>query len=90
VTLGPGTTVEADAIVSRSVVWSGCVVGQGAFVDRCMLADGASVEPRKSIFSVVRTADGRGPAGGRREIAAARALFKPVVAALRPALPHHS
>jgi mannose-1-phosphate guanylyltransferase len=90
VTLGPGTTVEADAVVSRSVVWSGCVVGRGAFVDRCMLADGAAIEPRKSIFSVVRTADGGGVAAGRRDVAAARALFKPVVAALRPALPHHS
>jgi NDP-sugar pyrophosphorylase family protein len=90
VTLGPGTTVEADAVVSRSVVWSGCVVGHGAFVDRCMLADGATIEPGKSVFSIVRTAEGRGPAAGLRDIAAARSLFRPVVAALRPAVPHHS
>ena len=34
VSLGPGTTVGRDAVVSRSVVWSGCTVGDRAFVDR--------------------------------------------------------
>ena len=58
--LGPGTTVGRGAVVSRSVAWSGCVVGEGAFVDRCMMADGASVEARKSVFSEVRVADRRG------------------------------
>ena len=89
VTLGPGTTVGRGAVVSRSVVWSGCVVGEGAFVDRCMMADGSTIEPRKSAFAVVKVADGRragpSPLWARRP---GRALWDPIVAALRPATTH--
>jgi len=88
VSIGPGTTVGRGAVVSRSVVWSGCVVGEGAFVDRCMLADGAAIEPRQSAFAVVKVAAGRGAASGRRPRKPGRALWDPIVAALRPATTH--
>ncbi len=86
--LGPGTAVGRGAVVSRSVAWNGCFVGDGAFVDRCMLADGASIEPRKEVFSVVKVADGRGVLRGPRSPMPVRALWEPILAALRPATPH--
>ena len=88
VSIGPGTTVGRGAVVSRSVVWSECVVGEGAFVDRCMLADGASIEPRSTAFAVLKVDDGRGTANGQRPRKPGRALWDPLVAALRPATPH--
>jgi mannose-1-phosphate guanylyltransferase len=88
VSIGPGTTVGRGAVVSRSVVWSGCVVGEGAFVDRCMLADGAAIEPRQSAFAVVKVAAGRGAASGRRPRKPGRALWDPIVSALWPATTH--
>jgi carbonic anhydrase/acetyltransferase-like protein (isoleucine patch superfamily) len=89
VTLGPGTTVGRGAVVSRSVVWSGCVIGEGAFVDRCMMADGSTIGPHKSAFAVVKVADvhgaGTGPLWARGP---GKALWDPIVAALRPATTH--
>ena len=89
VTIGPGTTVGSGAVVSRSVVWSGCFVGEGAFVDRCMLADGAAIAPRSTAFAVLKVDDGRGAVNGQRPRKPGRALWDPIVAALRPATPHH-
>ena len=76
VSIGPGTTVGRGAVVSRSVVWSDCVVGDRAFVDRCMLADGAIVEPGGAVISALKT-DGRREAarGARRS---ARAPWAPI------------
>jgi NDP-sugar pyrophosphorylase family protein len=84
VSLGPGTTVDRGAVVSRSVAWAGCFVGEGAFVDRCMLADGASIEPRKEVFSVVKVSDGRGVLRGQRSPKPTSSLWEPILAALRP------
>jgi NDP-sugar pyrophosphorylase family protein len=89
VSIGPGTSAGRGAVISRSVLWSGCVVGEGAFVDRCMLADGARIEPHKSVFSAVRTAgreEGSHERGARRS---ARTIWNPFVAAHRPAVHHH-
>jgi mannose-1-phosphate guanylyltransferase len=85
--IGPGTTVGAGAVVCRSVAWSECRVGEGAFVDRCMLADGASIEPRGTAFGVLKTG-GRGAANGRPSRKSGRSLWNPIVAALRPATTH--
>ena len=81
--IGPGSSVGKGAVVSRSVVWSRCVVGDEALVDRCMLADGARVEPRRPVFAAVKTDDSR-RRGGRRP---GRALWEPLVAVLRPVSP---
>jgi mannose-1-phosphate guanylyltransferase len=87
VSLGPGTTVGRAAVVSRSVAWSGCVVGEGAFVDRCMMADNSAVEPGKSAFSVVKlAADRRG--NGARVRRPAQALWEPIATALKLATTH--
>ena len=88
VSIGPGTSVGRGAVISRSVLWSGCVVGEGAFVDRCMLADGARIEPRKSVFSAVKTAgreEGSHERGARRP---GKTRWNPFAAAPRPAAPH--
>ncbi len=86
--IGPETTVARDAVVCRSVAWSGCVVGEGAFVDRCMLADGASVEPRGTAVAALKSQDGRGAAGGQRSRKSGRTIWDPIAAALRPATTH--
>lgn len=79
--LGPKTSVGRGAVVSRSVVWSRCFVGDEALVDRCMLADGARIEPRQPVFATVRTDENR----GREGRGPVRAFWEPLVAVLRPA-----
>jgi NDP-sugar pyrophosphorylase family protein len=78
--LGPGTQVGRGAVVSRTVAWSGCSIGEEALVDRCMLADGASVEARQPLFATVRTGERLERAGKT-----GRALWQPIVEAFRPA-----
>ena len=78
--LGSGTRVGRGAVVSRSVAWTRCDVGAEAVVDRCLLADGARVEPGKPLFATVQT---REPLAGAR--ASGIAIWDPIVAALRPA-----
>ncbi len=56
VTIGAGSRVDQGAVVSRSVVAGGCVIGAGAFVDRSILGDGARVDPRSVLFSAVQVA----------------------------------
>jgi mannose-1-phosphate guanylyltransferase len=86
VSIGPGTTVGLGAVVSRSVVWSHCVVGDRSFVDRSMLADRAIVAPGGSVISAMMTSRHRGePRGARRS---PRAPWAPILGALRPATPH--
>lgn len=41
--VGPGCRLETGATVCRSVLWSDCLVEQGARLDHCVLADGAVV-----------------------------------------------
>jgi NDP-sugar pyrophosphorylase family protein len=86
VSIGRGTTVGRDAVVSRSVVWSDCVVGDRSFVDRSMLADRAIVEPGMAVISAMKTDGRRGEAHGTRR--PARPPWAPVVGALGPATPH--
>lgn len=86
VTIGRGTRVGEAAVVSRSVVWADCVVGERAFVDRSMLADRAVVEPGGSVVSAMRTRGRRGDARGDRR--SARAPWDPIAAVLRPATSH--
>jgi mannose-1-phosphate guanylyltransferase len=49
-----GATIGEGSVVSRSVLWRRCAIGVGAFVDRCLLTDGASVDAHKSLVSSVR------------------------------------
>jgi mannose-1-phosphate guanylyltransferase len=86
--IGAGTTVGRGAVVCRSVSWSGCLVGEGAFVDRCLLADGASIEPRSRAFAVLKVDDSRGRVNGQRPRNAGRLIWDPIVAALRPTTSH--
>jgi NDP-sugar pyrophosphorylase family protein len=85
--IGPGTTVGRGAVVCRSVAWSECVVGEGAFVDRCMLANGASIDPRATAFGVLKVNE-RAAASGQRPRRPGSSLWGPIVAALRPATTH--
>jgi len=53
-TIGVGSIIDEGALVSRSVTWRRCVVGESAVVDRCLLADDATVEAKTSLFSALR------------------------------------
>ena len=78
--VGRGTRIGSGAVVSRSVLWSGCEIGDQALVDRCMLADRAQVAARRPLFATVR-ADERQGAGGR---GTGRGFGEPLVGVLRP------
>jgi len=73
----PGTRVGRGAVVSRSVLWSSCRVGEESFVDRCMMADGVAVEPRTSVFALVKVADGHAASPSSRLRVASSALWSP-------------
>lgn len=84
-TIGAGTTVGRDAVVSRSVLWSQCSIGDGAFVDRSLLADNAAVGARESLFAALKVSRG----GRTTEHAAegrpsGKLSWTPISAALRP------
>jgi mannose-1-phosphate guanylyltransferase len=55
--IGAGSIVGEDAVVSRSVLWSGCVVQGGALLDRCVVADSAVVPAGESTFSTLKVRD---------------------------------
>jgi mannose-1-phosphate guanylyltransferase len=84
VTVGRETEVGRGAVVSRSVLWSGCRVGSRSLVDRSMLADRAVVEPGSAVIHAVRTEAGR----GKRRLAAraTRAPWASILGALKPAM----
>jgi len=63
VCIGADTIVARNAVVSRSVVWGGCVVSTGAFVDRSMLADQVVVGPHDAVYSTVKFGAGGGGPG---------------------------
>jgi mannose-1-phosphate guanylyltransferase len=52
--LGAGCEVGEDALVSRSVAWNRCLVGAGAVVDGCVLADDAVIPQRARLFHAFR------------------------------------
>ncbi len=57
--IGGASVVAEGALVSRSAVWSRCLVGEGAATDGCILADGCMVAPGSRVFGAVRTAEPR-------------------------------
>ena len=52
--VGPNSVVARNALVARSVLWSGCSVGEGAIVHGSVLADDAWVPSATRLFNVVR------------------------------------
>ena len=82
--IGPGSTVGQDAVVSRSVLWSGCVVHDGAFVDRCVLAESAVVKAGESLLSTLRMGDPRPEAPGQPRAEGRRLPWPLGRTALRP------
>ncbi|MFI5184319.1 MAG: hypothetical protein ACHQNV_07975, partial [Vicinamibacteria bacterium] len=90
VSIGPRTTVGRNAVVSRSVVWTECVVGDRSFVDRSMLADRAFIEPGGSVISAIKTEGRRGAVSGAKTWRSPRRPpWAQIVAALRPPTPQN-
>jgi NDP-sugar pyrophosphorylase family protein len=87
-TIGQGSVVGDGAVVSRSVVWGRCTLGDGSFVDRSMLADEAQVEPREQVFFALKMHDPRHRAGRLDPRNPVRSLFEPIASALRPVTTH--
>jgi mannose-1-phosphate guanylyltransferase len=83
VTIGAGSTVGEDAVVSRSVIWSECVVAERSFVDRSMLVDRGVVAPGEAVISTLKTRGGRGEE--RKARRSAGASWAPIVVSLRQA-----
>jgi mannose-1-phosphate guanylyltransferase len=52
--IGAGTTIGRGATIARSVTWNHCVVGDGALVDHCLLAEHAVVDPEVSVSQTLK------------------------------------
>jgi len=53
--IGAESTIAEGAVVSRSVTWERCAIGDNAFLDACVLADDARVESGGDVFGTVVT-----------------------------------
>jgi NDP-sugar pyrophosphorylase family protein len=54
ISIGARTKVLERAVVCRSVIWSDCVIGEGAFVDHALVADGVVVGPAATVERAVK------------------------------------
>jgi mannose-1-phosphate guanylyltransferase len=69
-TIGAGSDIGAGTLVSRSLIWEKVVVGAGAALDCCLLADQTVVRPNKRLYATVEIRDGnREPLTGPEEFA---------------------
>jgi mannose-1-phosphate guanylyltransferase len=59
--IGDGSVVKSGALVSRSAIWSHCVIETDAMADRCLLADGAVLEARMHEVGAVKAGRARQP-----------------------------
>ena len=50
-----GSKIERGAVVSRSVLWQGCLIGAGAEVDLSVVADGVSTRPGARVYGALLT-----------------------------------
>jgi carbonic anhydrase/acetyltransferase-like protein (isoleucine patch superfamily) len=60
--IGPDSTVARDALVARSVLWRGCVVGAAAVVHGCIVGSGAVIPAATRLFNAVRPSASSFPA----------------------------
>jgi NDP-sugar pyrophosphorylase family protein len=58
--IGSGARIGRGAVLSRSVLWSRCIIGEGAVVDQSILTDDACIEPgavvRNTVYMEARAA----------------------------------
>lgn len=68
--IGAGSDIGAGALVSRSLIWEKVVVGAGAALDCCLLADQTLVQSNKRLYATVEISDAdRDPLTGPEEFA---------------------
>jgi mannose-1-phosphate guanylyltransferase len=85
--IGAGTIVGPRAVVSRSVVWHECVIGEGAFVDHALVASGVTVAPGSSVEREVKQLAHRRGGFNWRDLLKPRAVTPPHRHVADPALP---
>jgi mannose-1-phosphate guanylyltransferase len=86
--IGPGSVVGQDAVVSRSVLWSGCVVQNRAFVDKCVVADSAVISAGESLCFTLRRRDPHFETDGRPRTEGRRLPWPLGRVTLRPSATH--
>jgi NDP-sugar pyrophosphorylase family protein len=87
VSLGANTVIGARAVVSRSVVWDHCAIGEGAFVDHALLANDVRVERGTIVEREVRQVGPRRRGLNWRDLVKPRAVAAPQRPVVDPALP---
>ncbi|MBR8829461.1 MAG: mannose-1-phosphate guanyltransferase [Gomphosphaeria aponina SAG 52.96 = DSM 107014] len=48
--IGDNVTIGADAVLNRSIIWNGVVIGEEAYLEACVIARGTRVDRRAQIL----------------------------------------
>jgi NDP-sugar pyrophosphorylase family protein len=83
-TLGARTRIAGDAVVCRSVMWSECIVEEGAVLDQCIVTNNSVVragrEVRHSVVVPSRRARRRQQSSaGMREVRKPATVVEPIL-----------
>lgn len=73
-TIGRGCRIGEGAVVSRSAIWDEAVIGPRAQLDRCIVADGVSVERGAELFNSVCVSAGADRLGRSMDVQTADAF----------------
>jgi mannose-1-phosphate guanylyltransferase len=87
VSIGANTVVGARSVVSRSVVWDNCSIGEGAFVDHALVAGDVTVEPGAIVEREVKRITPLRRGFNWRGLVKPRAVAAPQRPVIDPALP---
>lgn len=87
VSLGANTVVGPRSVVSRSVVWDNCTIGENAFVDHALVASDVKVERGTIVEREVKQVTPRWRGPNWRDLIKPRAVAAPQRPVVDPALP---
>lgn len=59
--IGAGTVIRAGAVVSRSVVWDRCTIGEHALVDQSVIVHDVQLRERSRLVEAIRTSRSDAP-----------------------------
>jgi mannose-1-phosphate guanylyltransferase len=87
VSLGANTVVGARSVVSRSVIWDNCTIGENAFVDHALVASDVKLERGTIVEREVKQVTPRWRGPNWRGLLKPRAVGAPQRPVVDPALP---